>query len=321
MEAWMQQATTAVAVSAPAIAVIPDVVPGRVLHVDGDMLCYWAGGSADSSVNTSRTVALAKIKRMKELSGSASVVLHLTAESSTKGDRRIVATLKPYQGQRSGSKPKNWGYLREFFEGYEGAEFRVKIWATREADDGVALCAAMSAQPIVIATRDKDFRMIPGIHINWMDHSLVTLEPGTWELVVDDVVFGRKWFWLQMLQGDRADNIPGLERWEGKRCGDVTAANLLRGANELLAYELVTTAYHIEYGDTWLDRFSEQAALLWMRTDAASDVGDFLKAIMPEDGYHYESHVEAVDRIKQRIKDAYAETQGFGSSLVQSDKT
>ena len=32
------------------IRVVPPVVPGRVLHIDADMLAYWSGGSEDTSI-------------------------------------------------------------------------------------------------------------------------------------------------------------------------------------------------------------------------------------------------------------------------------
>lgn len=307
----MQQATAA---TAPMKQQVPDVVPGRVLHLDGDMLCYWAGGGDDTAVGIARTVALQKIKKLQELSASESTVVHLTADGSSKGDRRIISTTKPYQGQRKGARPVNWQYLRDFFSGYEGEAFRVKVWSTREADDGVALCAATSTSPIAIATRDKDFRMIPGIHIDWIDHGLTELRPGEWCVISNDVVFGLKWFWLQMLQGDTADNIPGVGRVAGKPVGPKTAEKFLLGADRTQAEAIVTKLYQQEHGDKWVCRFTEQAMLLWMRTDMAGSPGDFMstitdpatiKAVRPE-----------VAAVNQRIKDAYAEAEGFRNSGV-----
>ena len=87
-------------------------VPGRVLFIDADMLCYQCGGNDDTDVATSRRILKSKIDLFMEASGAERVVLGLTGEGSTKGDRAVIAYTKPYQGQRKGNKPKNWQYLR-----------------------------------------------------------------------------------------------------------------------------------------------------------------------------------------------------------------
>ena len=116
MQDWMQQAAADAAATAPTEAPPPPpAVPGLELHVDGDLLCYWAGGSEDTSVAESRQRAVGRVNTMAELIGAERVIIHLTEDGSTKGDRRIIATVKPYQAQRKASrKPKNWQYLRDW---------------------------------------------------------------------------------------------------------------------------------------------------------------------------------------------------------------
>lgn len=317
--AWMQQAAQQAAADAPIkVKEPPPVVPGRVLHLDGDLLCYFAGGNEETTVAESRLRAISKINTMREQSGSESVVLHLTAESSTKGDRRIIATVKPYQGQRkSGRKPKNWAYLRQWAEGYTGDLFRSKLWATREADDGMVLCAyaAKDLDLVVIGSGDKDLRMSPGWHCNWSDYSMTFVPTGAFNVVgCDGLQYGHRWFWEQMLQGDTADNIPGLPRWYGALCGKQTAAKLLAGVTDNdAAFELVYGGYEAEYGLDADDRFIEQAMLLWMRTDAAADIGD-VQRILPR------SFEAAINRVRARIKEKYEEAQSLGGCGVQSDR-
>lgn len=321
----MQQAADAAAAASPVETVAPPTVPGRVLDVDADMVCYWAGGNDETTVQTSRITALNKIEFMREMSGSESVVCHLTADSSTKADRRIIATVKPYQGQRkSGRKPKNWGYLRDFFTNYKGPLFTTKVWATREADDGI--CYAAHSKPIklgetpnrVIASADKDMRMIPGWHIDWNTGEMVEVPFGSFEVwnAAHDKLFGHKWFWMQMLQGDTADNIPGLPMLEGKPVGPKRAEKLLAEAstNEHAA-DIVTTCYQLEYGDEWLSRFIEQGLLLWMRRDAGASVWDLRYFLID---CRWDASRE-IRRAEQRIKEAYAQAQSLGSCGVQSD--
>jgi DNA polymerase-1 len=324
---WMQQAADAAAAQSPTEPLaVPDVVPGRVLDVDGDLLCYWAGGNDDTSVGQSRANALRKIEFMRAQSGCESVVVHMSAASCTKGDRRIIATVKPYQGQRkSDRRPKNWAYLRDFFEGYEGPLFRVKVWATREADDGIAYMAYHAdtdngeTPNRVIATGDKDLRMLPGWHIDWQTAELVEVPMGAFEVYNKDrsKLYGTKWFWVQMLQGDTADNIPGLPKLDGKPVGPVRAEKLLAGAlGDDAAYVLVSNSYAFEYGDEWQDRLVEQAMLLWLRTDRAAHTHNFMQ-VVPE---VFRSELwPATHKVTQRIKEAYEQAESLGSCGVQSD--
>jgi DNA polymerase-1 len=252
--------------------------------------------------------ALALIEKMRARSGAENTVVHMTTPGCHKGERYLIATVKPYQGQRSGSRrPKNHGYLQEWLMGYEGDAFKVKNWKTREADDGIAVCAyhaAKQAAPgyIVIATADKDMRMLPGLHIDWKTHKLVRVMPGDFEVYGEPEgdkpakLYGSKWFWMQMLMGDAADNIPGLPKYcttdsKGNEClkpmGEKTAEKFLERVKcNAGAFAEVYGLYQEYYGGNWPgalvggpraadDAFCEQAALLWMRTDNAASINNF----------------------------------------------
>lgn len=313
--------------AAPVVAVAPDMVPGRVLHMDGDLLCYSCGGNDDTTVATSRINALRRIREMQRFSGAERTVLHLTASASTKGNRRVIAQVKPYQGQRNASRrPKNWAYLREFFETFVATDdLSVKIWATREADDGMSYAAAFNStrpggtEQVVIGSGDKDLRMNTGCwHIEWTTLELVHVPLGVYEVVGPlDKVYGLKWFWLQMLMGDTADNIPGLPRLDGKPVGPVRAEKLLAGTTtHFEAFDVVTSAYALEYGDEWPDRFVEQAGLLWMRRDPGARIADFLD-YMPAHLVH--TLIAATGRMLKRVEEANAEAQKLGSLVIQGD--
>lgn len=329
MQDWMQAAANAAAEAAPVHSIAPAQVPGRVLHMDGDLLCYTCGGNEDTSVMTSRTNALQRIEKARVMSGSERVVLHLTTAASTKGDRRAIATIKPYQGQRNSSRrPKNWGYLREFFEGGHGQGWASKMWSTREADDGISYACwekyRRTQELDSIHSGDKDMRMIPGVHLDWNTHEIVTLRPGDFEVYNQDKskLFGTKWFWTQMLQGDTADNIPGLPEFNGKRVGEVTARKMLETAScNWHGMDIVSSAYALEYGcvEEWTDRFVEQAALLWMRTDAAASIGDMMKVFEFEEHDHQEGMQEAIDRLINRVEEKNAEAQKLGGLIVSDD--
>lgn len=281
----------------------PATVPGRVLHYDGDYLAYYAAGNDECEPGRARQNAMNRIEQTRLRTGSESVILHLSAPGCTKAHRFFIATVKPYQGQRSGRKPRNWQYLRDVLEHYEGNKFRPKVWVTREADDGMAFCAYDAARKpgdylAAISTRDKDMRMLPGLHINWTTWERVEVPLGAYDVQGSDgLQYGLKWFYLQLLQGDGADNIPGIPLLFGKKCADKTAEKYLAGTTCVEdAYDRVQTAYADHYGTGWADSLVEQAGLLWLRTDAQASIRNITEA------FPNCPHVsKAVDRLAERV--------------------
>lgn len=255
---------------------VPAPTEGLVVHVDGDYCAYYCAGNDDTNPGQARRNLLGRLESVQRASGATSVLVHLTDRASTKGERFLAATVKPYQGQRnSGRKPRNWEVLREYMETYDGDKFVVKNWRTREADDGmayVAHAAAKSNKLAVIATADKDMRMLPGRHVVWKTMQILDVPFGAFEVIgPESKVYGHKWFWLQMVQGDTADNIPGIPLK-----GEAFANALLRDIdNNFDAQVAVIGAYEQKYKDEWADRFVEQACLLWLRTDRHAGLLDF----------------------------------------------
>lgn len=207
------------------------VVPGRRVHIDADMLAYQCGGNDETDVATSRRILNSKIALFREAAGAEGVLLHMTASGSTKGDRAVVAYTKPYQGQRKGNRPKNWQYLRDYMaDGHAGT---IKQWYDREADDGFGFISE-NCPADVIATRDKDMRMLPGWHLNWDTYELVHVPRDAFAIEAGGKLYGHKWFWTQMLWGDQADNIPGLPKHPDfpRGVGEVAAGKILAFAND-----------------------------------------------------------------------------------------
>ncbi len=302
---WLSEAINAEAAAAPEPRPLIEVEPKRVVHIDGDYLAYFAAGGDEMPVGTARHVCADRIEAFRELSGSGTATVHLTLSGSNKGERALAATVKPYQGHRTGKKPKNWAAMRDFLENASYVRYTRKTWKDREADDGIAHASFSSPDPVrfvAIASKDKDMRMLAGRHLDW-DTYIETLVPAdayevTNELIVDPddgepLIFGHKWFWMQMLMGDTADHIPGLPRLHGAKCGKKTAAKALAGTTcNREAWDVVARGYHAHYGDGWSDRMAEQACLLWLRVDDAAAVDNFL-TIAP---LH-----KAAARLKQRI--------------------
>lgn len=277
-----------------------EVVPGRTLLVDGDYLAYFASGGDNMRVDIARRVAVQRLATARDVVGAERVELHLTARASNKGERYLIAVTQPYQDQRKGSsKPKNWAAVREFLETVDERRLAGKRieWFDREADDAFSLAAYTSLNPtteVVIHTADKDMRMLPGLHLAWTDYVQTEVPKGAYEVIGDNgLVYGHKWFWMQMLTGDGADHIPGLPRW-----GEATALKALAGTTcNAEAYEAVQAAYSKVKGDAWADYFCEQAGLLWLRQSYV--VHDFIR-VLPK--HAIKELKPAIERMVQRVQ-------------------
>jgi DNA polymerase-1 len=198
-----------------------------------------------------------------------------------------VARAQPYQGKRSsGHRPKNWEVLREYLEAGEVPGASVELTEVAEADDLFSRYA-LSHPDCVINTQDKDMRMVPGWHLDWLTNVMFKLG-SEFRVVHNDKVWGRAWFWSQVLHGDDVDHIPGLpwytdgskvktgsKKGEVKKIAvglkaDVVLTQLPKVHSDMGALLLCQGLYRSCYGDRWLVELLEQGILLWMRNDPTS---------------------------------------------------
>lgn len=282
----------------------PDKVAGRTLLADGDGLAYYCAGNDDTAPGQARRNLESKLEGAMRAAGADKVSILATSSASHKGHRYAISRVKQYQGKRDhGRRPRNWQFMRELIE----RDPRTVMTDTLEADDLFHINSVrLGGEHVAILTQDKDMRMVPGWHLHWDTHALVRVRPDTWAFEADGKVFGRKWFWLQMLHGDSADNIPGLPKCtiDGKQklCGEVTAAKLLAGChNEPQAADVVANQYLHFYEGRAPTELMEQACLLWMRrSDRLFD------CILPGGPLHSmpeEAVRKAIGDIKERVVD------------------
>lgn len=282
------------------------ILHGRTLYLDADGLAYYCAGNDETLVSEARSRMRSKIAEMLRASMAEKVVLLLTGSGGHKGHRYAVARVKPYQGQRSGARrPRNWKPLRDMLEAGDFGPTIIDY--DREADDRFGQFGWADPANTVIGTQDKDMRMVPGWHIDWKDNRMFYLGPDVYEATFNDKVFGRKWFWLQMLHGDPADFIPGLPKAYGKLCGPVAAENILRfAATNEQAASCVYDAYASHYKERALVEMAEQAILLWMRKgedadwfEAVSQIGPLRPLSEAHPEYHYLAWKELSARVRQ----------------------
>jgi DNA polymerase-1 len=308
------------------------ILPDRTLLVDGDGLAYYCAGNDDTSTGEARSRLIDKVKSAQRVVGAGRVLILLTLSGSHKGHRYAVARVKPYQGQRADARrPKNWRYLRDLMEtGSLG--FETQGTAIAEADDLFGWHAYNNPEGSVIYTQDKDMRMLPGMHLDWVSHvahtvsyDLSTCREGyrmfnvrPHDSVHNDKQYGPRWFWLQMLHGDTADHIPGLPKYvvdgKSKLCGPVTAEKLLQG--DAPYHAIVAALYESYYGERWLVEMMEQACLLWMRRDPAK-WDDFMDPGGPLAIYNdgEDQFAKAYFEIETRVRNA----DNFNAASAQDD--
>lgn len=222
----------------------PEPVKGRVVHIDADFLAYMttaerADGSDLKTWDDMKHNAREAVHSLKALAGATAVHLHLTPSTSDKGDRYSLALLKPYQGNRiDKSKPRYLGIMREWLV----QEFPGTLHQNCEADDGMSseqyasIAKHGNSNLSIIASKDKDLRMVPGLHLDWDAGSIHDSgsDYGSIELVGGKIKgYGQKFFWAQMLMGDTADNISGIPKLTGN------FLNIYKPTKETIAAERI----------------------------------------------------------------------------------
>ena len=159
--------------------------------------------------------------------------------------RDAIAVTQPYKGNRTGKKPIHYDLLRNHLT--TAWEFD-KVTGI-EADDAIARMATKYRDTSIIVSIDKDFDQVPGWHYNFVK--------GIKYYVDDSQGFYN--FAMQLLTGDRADNILGI-----RGIGPVRAAGILEGvAGERLQFQKVAQSYR-DSGDESLEHFRENCRLLWL---------------------------------------------------------
>lgn len=170
-----------------------------------------------------------------------------------KGNFRYdVAVTAPYKGNRADTERPEWlTSTRDRLKERWGAITSVD----EEADDLLAIRATeLGPEGFVLASTDKDMLQIPGQHYNITRQEITTVDE--WE--------GLKFFYSQIITGDRADNIIGI-----KGIGPKRVEKLLESCDsEMMLYETCIQSYMELEGLSRIDAVSrvlENGTLAWLR--------------------------------------------------------
>ncbi len=185
--------------------------------------------------------------RIKEVVEAVSADEYVLFVSGSENFRESIATLKPYKGNRVQEKPVYFDTTREFFLNHHACV----LSEGQEADDDIGIRQTQMDGKGIICTIDKDLMQIPGYHYNWNKDAKFKVTPDKADL----------WFWMQMLIGDTADNIPGIDQ-----IGPAGAADLLSDTTSRIdRSSIVAEHYREQYGSEWKNAINEVGKLLWIR--------------------------------------------------------
>lgn len=215
--------------------------------IDGDILTYRLGFASE---DVSEGLCKARVEEF-----IIDLLMEFDADdyqgylSPTSGNfRDSIGVTEVYKGNRSGRKPTHYEFIRKLLV----EEWGFSIAVGQEADDNLAIDLTRLGELGVVASIDKDLLQVPGYHFNFVKRELhyVTVQEGL------------RNFYLQVLTGDRIDNVIGL-----RGIGPVKAAKLLeRCTTGEDLFRRCVECYEGNY-----ERVIENCRLLWLRRYEGQD--------------------------------------------------
>lgn len=189
----------------------------------------------------------------------------------TKGStlwRNEDANVQKYKGNRDNmTKPLAYDHIRNHLI----TRYHAKVLAGLEADDGVATLSRENPGQYIIISPDKDLRTIAGLQLNPDKRHI-----GDGIMFISELVACRN-LYIQMLMGDKADNIKGLSGTKEKPgWGPVKAtAAINQFITEGDMADFVAEQYRLAYPNgvtgldgrhmIWWEVLEETANLLFLR--------------------------------------------------------
>lgn len=159
--------------------------------LDGDLFAYRCAASAENEA-TEEVAILRCDKWLRETLQETGAEEYGTFLTGKNNFRKILYPL--YKANRTQPKPKYLEAVRQFLK----EEWSAVESTVAEADD---ILGMNQHNRSVIVSNDKDLLQIPGLHYNPVKKEFT--EVGEYE--------GQWNFWLQMLSGDKSDNVPGFD--------------------------------------------------------------------------------------------------------------
>lgn len=206
------------------------------LLVDADLVAYRCAASVEP--HGEEEVALLRAdKLMRDLIVNTNSDTYLAFLTGSDNFRKTINST--YKANRKDTVPPRW---LQSCRGFLVTEWKAIISDGCEADD---LLGIYQTDDTLLASLDKDLKMIPGNHFNWLHNEFSTVSE----------LEGIKHFYKQLLIGDRSDNIIGVEG-----IGKVKAGRIIDNLEH--EQDMFDTVYSL-YNDDVL-RFLINAQCLWI---------------------------------------------------------
>lgn len=275
----------------------------RTMLLDGDGPAYRAA-STRKTLEAALRYYWTLVLELQFLANCTDTRIHLTARHCAKAHRKHYPSFWVYQDKRkSKPKPPLLEPLREaiqatFDQGTAPPDIvGCTLHSYWEADDGIIQDGVLYKDGCVVVSEDKDMRLTSAPYyeqstgvIDFIDNRYGWIGEAFTEAGKLKVVgHGTKFFWAQMLMGDSADRVRGLDRLDGKLIAEVGALEFLRGIkDEHEAANAVLAAYARHKQNPLAE-----AECLWLRRSGT------------DSAYRYLTELDLLPPLRQWIDDLH----------------
>lgn len=274
----------------------------RTLIIDGDGPAYRAATTVKTLPTAIRRF-WTLILEQQFLANCTHSRIHLTQRGCQKAHRNLYPSFWRYQEKRGNqSKPPLLEPLREAvaraFESNDPTmppEFWVGLHSFWEADDCIIMDGVSFGDTCVVSSEDKDMRLTAAPYYERRT-GLISFIENRYGYIKESftdggklkiIGHGTKFFWAQMLMGDSADRVRGLDRLDGKLIAEAGALQFLMPLqDESEAANAILSAY-ARSGQNPL----AEAECLWLRRSEL------------DSAYTYLSELDLIPAIRQWLDD------------------
>lgn len=230
-----------------------------ILLLDGDVYAYRCAASCMPTMakpfHESEEAALSRLEIMVQ--GTFRTINPKDFKCFLGGPRNWRKDIYPdYKGNRKDTPPPpHLAACRNYLI----SKYEAQVCDGIEADDALGIEQTAAEGNSVISTNDKDMRTIPGYHHN----------PVTGERFFVSPSDALRYFYSQIILGDKADNIPGFD---GKLRSTMPlfiqrlVAPLEEMTEEIEMYEHVCDIYsdQVSWADDWQTVLHRNASVLYI---------------------------------------------------------
>lgn len=216
--------------------------------IDGDILVYRVGfASQDVEVNFACARMDKMLRDICHACDTDQYEVYLTSDDKSNFRHELYPE---YKANRKAPKPIWYLELRTYLV----AQHRAIVVTDREADDALAdrQYPTSGLEQTVICSIDKDLDQVPGEHYDFVKDVRYPVTPES----------GLRFFYYQMLTGDRTDNIPGIEG-----IGPVKAKAILEGV------ESTSTALFSRVREQYAEKYKKRGDELMLLNGRLLKIG------------------------------------------------